>query len=110
MLLFLKSYQKCGSEVHFKVFENLKKLKNCIFLCESPTKNHFFKLICFKNVVAKSIKKLPCIFIKQGYALKKCVEGVSDEVFYPWESPKKIRLNSVNPTFATEQKKVLIHR
>ena len=47
---------------------------------------------------------------KQGCALKNWVEGVSDEAFYPWESPKKIRLKSVNPTFATEQKKVLIHR
>ena len=47
--------------------------------------------------------------LKQGYALKNWVEGVSDEAFYPWESPKKIRLKSVNPTFATEQKKVLIH-
>ena len=26
---------------------------------------------------------------KQGHALKNCVEGVSDEAFYPWESPKK---------------------
>ena len=43
--------------------------------------------------------------IKQGHALKNCVEGVSDEAFYPWESPKKIRLKSVKPTFVTEQKK-----
>ena len=48
--------------------------------------------------------------IKQGYASKNWVEGLSDEAFYPWESPKKIRLKSVNPTFATEQKKVSIHR
>ena len=46
---------------------------------------------------------------KQGYALKNWVEGLSDEAFYPWESPKKIRLKSVNPTFVTEQKKVSIH-
>ena len=46
---------------------------------------------------------------KQGHALIKCVEGVSDEAFYPWESPKKIRLKSVNPTFVTEPKKVSIH-
>ena len=51
-----------------------------------------------------------CMSNKQGYALKNWVEGVSDEAFYPWEPPKKIRLKSVNPTFATEQKKVLIHR
>ena len=25
---------------------------------------------------------------KQGYALKKWVEGVSDEAYYPWKSPK----------------------
>ena len=31
------------------------------------------------------------------------------EAFYPWESPKKIQLKSVNPKFATEQKKVSIH-
>ena len=47
---------------------------------------------------------------KQGHALKNWVEGLSDEAFYPWESPKKIWLKSVNPTFATEQKKVSIHR
>ena len=49
------------------------------------------------------------LYIKQGHALKNWVEGVSDEPFYPWESPKKNRLKSVNPTFVTEQKKVLIH-
>ena len=27
------------------------------------------------------------------------MDGVSDEAYYPWESPKKIRLKSVNPTF-----------
>ena len=26
---------------------------------------------------------------KQGYALKNCVEELTDEAFYPWESPKK---------------------
>ena len=52
-----------------------------------------------------------CImYIKQGYALKNWVEGLSDEAFYPWESPKTIRLKLVNPTFATKQKKVWIHR
>ena len=50
------------------------------------------------------------ISTKQGYALKKWVEGLSDEAFYSWESPKKIRHKSVNPTFATKQKKVSIHR
>ena len=40
--------------------------------------------------------------IKQGYALKNWVEGISDEVYYPWESPKKMTKN-VSPTFATEQ-------
>ena len=51
-------------------------------------------------------KPLHC---KQGYALKNWVEGLSDEAFYPWESPKKIWLQSVNPKFVTEQKKFLIH-
>ena len=46
---------------------------------------------------------------KQGYALKNWVEGLSDEGFYPWESPRKIRLKSVYSTFGTEQKKVSIH-
>ena len=27
--------------------------------------------------------------IKQGYTLKNFVEELSDEAFYPWESPKK---------------------
>ena len=48
--------------------------------------------------------------IKQGYALKNWMEGLSDEAYYPWESPKKIQLKSVNPTFASEQKKVSIHQ
>ena len=47
---------------------------------------------------------------KQSHALKNWVEGLSDEAFYPWESPKKIRLKLVNPKFATDLKKVLIHR
>ena len=49
------------------------------------------------------------VLIKQGHTLNNWVEGLSDEVIYPWESPKKIRLKSVDPTFATEQKKVSIH-
>ena len=48
------------------------------------------------------------IYIEQDYMLKNWVEGLSDEAFYPWESPKKIQLKSVNPTFVTEQKKVSI--
>ena len=27
---------------------------------------------------------------KQGHALKNWVEGLSDEAYYPWESPKKL--------------------
>ena len=27
--------------------------------------------------------------IKQGYALKNWMEGLSDEAYYPWESQKK---------------------
>ena len=50
-----------------------------------------------------------CMISKQGYALKNWAEELSDEAFYPWESPKKIRLKSVNPTFVTEEKKVSIH-
>ena len=42
-----------------------------------------------------------------SHTLNNWVDGVSDEAYYPWESPKKIRLKSVNPTFASEQKKVL---
>ena len=38
---------------------------------------------------------------KQGHALNNLVEGVSDEAFYPWESPKKIQLKSIEPTFVT---------
>ena len=51
-----------------------------------------------------------CVFNEQVYTLKSWVEGLSDEAFYPRESPKKIRLKSVNPTFVTEQKKVSIHQ
>ena len=46
------------------------------------------------------------MLVKQGYALMNWVEGLSDEAYYHWESPKKIRLKSVNTTFASEQKKV----
>ena len=53
---------------------------------------------------------IKCMDNKQGYALKNWVEGLFDEAFYPLESPKKIRLKLVNPTFATEQKKVSIHQ
>ena len=65
---------------------------------------------CYKNWTKESILLTPkivnytLIYSKQGYASKNWVEGLSDEAFYPWESPKKIRL-----TFATEQNKVLIH-
>ena len=45
-----------------------------------------------------------------SHMLNNWVDGVSDEAYYPWESPKKIRLKSVNPTFASEQKKVSIHQ
>ena len=31
--------------------------------------------------------------IKQGYALKNCVKGLSNEAYYPWESLKKFDLN-----------------
>ena len=43
-----------------------------------------------------------CLFNIQGYALKNWAEGLSDEAYYPWESPKKIRLKSFNPTFVNE--------
>ena len=42
------------------------------------------------------------MIIKQGHTLINWVEGVSDEAYYPWESPKKIRLKSVNPTFVND--------
>ena len=51
------------------------------------------------------------MYTKQGYVLKNWVEGLSDEAYYrPWESPKKNRLKAVNPTFASQQNKALIHR
>ena len=50
------------------------------------------------------------IYIEQDYMLKNWVEGLSDEAFYPWKSPKEIRLKSVNPTFASKQKNVSIHQ
>ena len=53
-----------------------------------------------------SIKRLT---FRVSHMLNNWVDGVTDEAYYPWESPKKIRLKSVNPTFVTEQKKVLIH-
>ena len=49
------------------------------------------------------------MFIKQGYALKNWVERLSDEAYFPWESPKKNRLKTVNPTFVNKQKNVLIY-
>ena len=49
---------------------------------------------------------------KQGYALKNWVEeGLSNEAYYPWESPKKkIWLKLVNLAIATEQKKVSVYQ
>ena len=49
------------------------------------------------------------VHIKQVYALKNWVEGLSDEAFYPWESQKKIWLKSVN-YICHQQKKDSIHR
>ena len=37
----------------------------------------------------ESLLKLNTKQFKQGYALKNWVEGLSDEAWYPWESPKK---------------------
>ena len=39
---------------------------------------------------------------KQSYALKNCVDRLSDEIYYPWESPQRNWLKSANST-ATEQ-------
>ena len=47
--------------------------------------------------------------VKQGDGLNSWVKRISDEAYYPWESPKKIQLKTVNPTFVSKQKKVLIH-
>ena len=44
-----------------------------------------------------------------SHTLNNWVEVVCDEAYYPWESPKKIWLKLVNPTFVSEQKKVSIH-
>ena len=47
---------------------------------------------------------------KQGYVLKNWVEGLTDEAYYPWMGvTKKNQLKLVNPTFVTEQEKVLIY-
>ena len=67
------------------------------------------KVLTCVEIAAEVKKQLSMMNNKQGYALKNWVEGLSDEAFYPWESPKKIGLKSVNTTFASEQKKVLIH-
>ena len=46
-----------------------------------------------------------------GLRVKELSGGITDEAFYLWKSPKKIQLNSVNPTlFVTEQNKFLIHQ
>ena len=57
----------------------------------------------------QNLKNVNIINIKQGYALKKWVEGVSDEAKFPLGVTKKNPLKSVNPTFASEQKKLLVH-
>ena len=77
--------------------------------------NHFIQLkkLSYRSGSSREVSsdlRLNIIYIKQGHALKNWVEGLSDQAFYPWESPKEIRLKSVNPRFATEQKKVSIHR
>ena len=50
------------------------------------------------------------MYTKLGYALKNLVEGLSDEVYYPWESAKKKLPKAVTLTIATKQNKVLIHQ
>ena len=47
---------------------------------------------------------------EQGYMLKNWEEGLSDEAFYPWESPKRNRIKSVNPTYINKLKNVLIYQ
>ena len=42
---------------------------------------------------------------KQGYVLKNWVEGLSDEAFYPWESPKKFDLNRLTLHLSLNKRK-----
>ena len=41
-------------------------------------------------------------YIKQGYASKNWVEGISDEAYYPWESPKKPPCLSLSADFSSK--------
>ena len=64
----------------------------------------------YKCEISRSKSMLHDDLYRYCYAFKNWVEGLSDEAYYSWELPKKNRLNSVNPIFATKQKKVLIHQ
>ena len=37
--------------------------------------------------------------VKQGYTLKNWVEGLSDEKYDPWESPKKPKLTKISQPY-----------
>ena len=55
------------------------------------------------------LKLFRYMYTKQGYASKNWVDGLSDEAYYPWESPKFFWLKSVNPSLVNEQKNVLFY-
>ena len=58
------------------------------------------------RTVIIEVKQLISIMInKQGHALKNWVEGLSDEAFYPWESPKEIPIGTPNQLFSIAAKR-----
>ena len=59
--------------------------------------NEFFYLTILAVPLDQCIRqKESMLNNKQGHTLKNCVEGVSDEAFYPWESPKESFDSSIN--------------
>ena len=78
------SIERC---YHYHRLSFSRDLKKALTRFPATDTNSFFKmttlLISFDSTVM-------IMYIKQGCTLQNWVEGLSDESFYPWESPKKI--------------------
>ena len=61
-----------------------------LYIPHASCENYRFKFFLNSGVWYKIRQDVQ---FKQGYAFKNWVEGLSDEAYYPWESPKKIDLN-----------------
>ena len=56
---------------------------------QKPPKFQYSALLFFEYSSYFEEGNIVITYSKQGYAFKNWVEGLSDEAYYPWESPKK---------------------